>query len=334
VLIEFFRGLWFILFEARVKRTFSALLVFMLWFVFAIALFVTIPHSYEVIIKSEHGDLAAPKSLALAIIVELTAAVFFLLTLHSKEISSLEQKIVLGMTVPYILITARLQLSYFYPKVDWIQITPFELGLILPYVITSVTVCIGIMYPYTNHTGDNSHQIRRGIIFFGIKIWQAVEITEYEAEINRLKDELAACTIPAPDEEKEKLRAELNEAEERLTALSAPDPYRELLTKELEKLREDLTITKSSRVEALATVVSLREEADNLHAEVHELREKAEKLPEIKLIYQPVTFPKEAVTKLVGRLYSNKNRLNSEEFLGELEKVWTCEETKELENYE
>jgi hypothetical protein len=157
MLIEIFRGLWYLLFTARIKRSMDALLVLATWILTIFLLGVSIPHSIEVIFLYEKGDptIRELKAIASATAIELAAGLLFLIALHTRDLSASQRKLLMVLAVPFIALTLRIQFSYYAGVKEW-PIFPIELALILPYGVVTCAIAMSLLWPLVSHTSSEN----------------------------------------------------------------------------------------------------------------------------------------------------------------------------------
>lgn len=157
MLIEIIKGLWYLLFTARLKRSFDAGLVLATWLLTAFLLAVSIPHAIEVIFLYEKGDPASRelKAIASALTIELAAGLLFLIALHTRGLGAGRRKTLMVLAVPFLALTLRIQFSYYAGVREW-PIYPLELALILPYGVVTCAIAVSFLWPLVNLPGNEN----------------------------------------------------------------------------------------------------------------------------------------------------------------------------------
>src|SRR5437660_1541740 len=103
MLIELIKGLWYVLFKAKVNKKSEGLMVLASWILATALLCVSIPHSIDVIFPYERGELASAKAVALAFVVEVITAFLLLIALHAKGLTRNHRLSLGGLALPFIL---------------------------------------------------------------------------------------------------------------------------------------------------------------------------------------------------------------------------------------
>jgi hypothetical protein len=281
---------------ATKKKSFDQLLVAGGWGIVAFFLWVSIPHSIELILLYEHGDWALPKAGLMAFAIELIPSFTFLVGLHNQTLESYKRYTLMGLSVPFVALVLHLQYSYYFGPKE-VRIWAIELAAVLPYGILVGTISIAFLREGFTRTLNLIEK----------------RVREAEAAV----EGRYRLIVAAQEEALEATRRELEESKAfTRNLINAPDPLREALEKELAATREELVALHSDRERRTSELTLLRDEREGLHEYIARL-EKANQLARERLV-----FPREAVADLFRRMNPKVENLKKEEVLKHLETLW------------
>jgi len=148
MLVELLKGLWFLLFRARLQKSFNGLLVAATWLLALALLSVSVPHTVEIITLYERGEWAAreAKAIAMSLVLEIIPALTLLTALHNATLTLKQRQILAGLSFPFVLLTLHIQFSYYAGPTGW-PIYPLELALPLPYGVLVCSAIIAFVWP-------------------------------------------------------------------------------------------------------------------------------------------------------------------------------------------
>jgi flagellar biosynthesis chaperone FliJ len=307
------------LLKAGKKQTFDQLMVIAGWTLVAFFLWVSIPHSVEIILLYEHGDWALVKAITMAAAIELIPAFTFMLALHHTSLESAKRYLLMGLAAPLVLLVLHIQYSYYFGTKE-IQIWALELAAVLPYGILVGTVAIAFL--------GSAFQKANAVLTEKIK--QAVEAVEAQwREIVEQKEQ----TLEATRQELEASQAVAR------NLINAPDPLREALLTDLAATRQALETTKSQlatvsaeRDDYYSRLVLARDEREGLEQYIATL-EKASALnqqgSDLTEVVSPKgqedhsgPFPRAEIAEIFRRMNPKVANLKREDALNELEQLW------------
>lgn len=306
------------LLKAGKKQTFDQLMVITGWTLVAFFLWVSIPHSVEIILLYEHGDWALIKAIAMAAAIELIPAFTFMLALHHTSLESSKRKLLMGLAAPLVLLVLHIQYSYYFSSKE-IQIWALELAAVLPYGILVGTVAIAFL-------GSAFHQASAALTE---KIKQAVEAVEAQwREIVEEKEQILEAT---------RQELEASQAVAR-NLINAPDPLREALVADLTATQQELAAAKSQlatvsaeRDDYASRLVLARDEREGLEQYIATL-EKAKasgqqpsdltELGNSRELVEHAPFPRSQIVEIFRRMNPKVGELKKEDALKELEQLW------------
>ena len=121
MLVELLKGLWFLLFRARLQKSFNGLLVAATWLLALALLSVSVPHTVEIITLYERGEWAAreAKAIAMSLVLEIIPALTLLTALHNTTLTLKQRQILAGLSFPFVVLTLHIQFSYYAGPTDW-----------------------------------------------------------------------------------------------------------------------------------------------------------------------------------------------------------------------
>jgi hypothetical protein len=148
MLVELLKGLWFLLFRARLQKSFNGLLVAATWLLALALLSVSVPHTVEIITLYERGEWAAreAKAIAMSLVLEIIPALTLLTALHNTTLTLKQRQILAGLSFPFVILTLHIQFSYYAGPTNW-PIYPLELALPLPYGVLVCSAIIAFVWP-------------------------------------------------------------------------------------------------------------------------------------------------------------------------------------------
>lgn len=360
------KAIWHLLriavFDFGTRRSFRDYMVAFAWLIAIAALYVSMPHTAEVLHSYEGGDETnkALKAWSMTLIVELTAGALFLIALHSKGLSDEQRKNIATFSVPFYVLTGEIQAAYFFHITDWDWVKfviAAQLSLVLPYCTFVAINIIGYLLS-TSPQLAAAVKACTNLKIFGFSIVEArevgqelnaaqAEITRLHAEVANLHEQLVTQvqpvtpvqTITIKDEQAERRVLELasqvanltrtledSEAELARIATTSRECGHETVLVEANRYLSQL---ENEKAQAVAEVEAAKREADTLAkanrpllTKVHELEQQLSKLSAANL--KSPAYPAELVRKKIGLLFTKDAavKLNSDSLTTVLGEIW------------